>query len=401
MGRCCVRVSTRYRRRLVCIPISILLSIPPLSFRLPAPPIDDPPLTPLYDSLTTNLPHPLMAFPSLLFSNETTLFPKAEVVLEYLKLYAKEFALMPHIKLSVEVISVTWSGANWIVKTTANGDGLEFDRIVVANGHYRVPFFPSTPGLESWIKSGKVTHSAWYRSPHYVGDVVLVVGGGPSGQDLTHEMSTVCKTIIHSVPGTQPTQTGNIKLRSRVVRFSDDAVIFDDGSCETGVDHVFLATGFLTSFPFFSNNVLVNALPPPVPPLPQHIYNSSQHVFPLALDLFPLQADFPLNSVAFMGLPIKVVPFPLFEAQARAATKAFSDPSAVDPARDAVAIISRYEALRMEFVGDEEKVAHAWFRYRNQDQFVYRDELHAFAGFTDKKWKVRAWRNGRMRRRMF
>ncbi|KLO13327.1 FAD/NAD(P)-binding domain-containing protein [Schizopora paradoxa] len=360
---------------------------------LPAPPTGDPPLTPLYDSLTTNLPHPLMAYPSFLFPNETNLYPKAQEVLAYLKRYAEEFELMRHIMLNVSVTSVTWTGASWVVKTTADRDGVDCDRIIVANGHYRVPFFPPIPGLQSWIHHRKVTHSAWYRSPHFVGDVVLVVGGGPSGQDLTHEMSTVCKTVVHSVPGTQPTQSGNIKLRSRVVRFSesDSSVTFEDGTSEAGIDHVFLATGYLTSFPFFSEDVLVDAVPPPVPPLPQHAYNSSQHVFPLALDLFPLQADFPVNSVAFMGLPIKVVPFPLCEAQARAAVKAFSDPSAIDPAREAVAIVSRYEALMTECAGDGERVAHAWFRYRNQEQFDYRDALHAFAGLTDEKWKVRAW----------
>jgi len=331
-----------------------------------------------------------MSFPSLLFPNETTLFPKAEAVLAYLKKYANVFDLKRHIKLSTKVTSAAWSGAKWIVKTTS-GDEVEFDRIIVANGHYSVPFFPPIPGLESWMKSGKVTHSAWYRTPYFVGDVILVVGGGPSGNDLTQEMSTVCTTIIYSIPGTEPTQTGNIKLRSRVVRFSEDSVFFDDGTCETGIHHVFLATGFLTSFPFFSDDVLVKAIPPPVPPLPRNLYDSSQHVFPLTLDLFPLQAQFPANTVAFMGLPIKVVPFPLFEAQARAAVKAFSDPSAIDATRDAVSIVSRYTALHTEFRGNDEKIAHAWHRYRNQEQFDYRDDLHSFAGFADEKWKVRAW----------
>ena len=47
--------------------------------RVPAP-LDtaDPPLTPLYDSLTTNSPHPTMCFVELPFPSSTAVYPSAK-----------------------------------------------------------------------------------------------------------------------------------------------------------------------------------------------------------------------------------------------------------------------------------------------------------------------------------
>lgn len=351
----------------------------------------------MYDSLTTNLPHPIMCYPTLSFPPSTPLFPKAHVVEEYLRTYAKDFDLSRHIKLNIAVTSARWIGKRWVVGLS-NGEEHEYDRLIIANGHYCVPYFPPTPGLSDWIKRGIATHSAWYRSPHYVGDVVVVVGAGPSGRDLADEMRTVSDTLIHSEPGATPDQVGNVKKRGRAIRFSSphstppspsSTVHFEDGTSETGIDHCFLATGYNTSFPFF--DPMVCSMPDPVPPLPAHLHNSSQHVFPLARELFPLQDDFPPTSVAFIGLPIKVIPFPLVEAQMRAVVKVFANPETLEPVREAEQIVARYEMLNEECRGDPERIAHSWPRFRGREQFEYRDALHAFAGLGGQEWKVRDW----------
>ena len=345
-----------------------------------------------------------MSFPSLPFHPSTPLFPKAILVEEYLKFYAKEFDLLPHISLNVSVLSTKWTGSVWRV-ALSTGEELDFDRLIVANGHYRIPYYAPIPGLESWIIEKRVTHSAWYRSPQYVGDTILVVGGGPSGNDLASELSTTCQTLIHASPGFPPSNEGNIRKMGRAIRFSDfladnsRTVFFEDGSSLSGIDHVFLATGYELSFPFFKD--LRNSMPEPVPPLPAHLYNSLHHLFPLALDLFPLQADFPPGSAAFIGLPVKVAPFPLFEAQLRAVVQVFANPKTLDGQSEAVALVARYEALREEACrnggnGEAEDalalvIAHAWHRYKGNEQFEYRDALHAFAGLTGESWRVPQW----------
>jgi cation diffusion facilitator CzcD-associated flavoprotein CzcO len=151
--------------------------------RLPAPPTDDPPLTPLYDSMTTNLPHPIMAYTSFPFPPSTPVFPKASIVQTYLEGYRDHFHLSPYIRLNTTVSDIHWDAESKVYKIAlSTGETLSFDFIVVANGHNRVPIYPKTPGLSKWLQEGKASHSAWYRSPHNLGNIVLVVGDGLSGR---------------------------------------------------------------------------------------------------------------------------------------------------------------------------------------------------------------------------
>jgi len=79
---------------------------------LPAPPTGDPPLTPLYDSLTTNLPHPVMAYTDFLFPPSTPVFPCASVVQTYLQSYNHHFNLTPHIRLNTSVQDIQYDRPN-------------------------------------------------------------------------------------------------------------------------------------------------------------------------------------------------------------------------------------------------------------------------------------------------
>ena len=83
------------------------------SRRLPAPPSDNPPLTPMYDTLTTNLPHPVMAYASLSFPPSTYLYPPASSVLDYLRLYASHFDIKKYIRLNTSMNN--WTGT--VLKT--------------------------------------------------------------------------------------------------------------------------------------------------------------------------------------------------------------------------------------------------------------------------------------------
>ncbi|OCB90028.1 FAD/NAD-binding domain-containing protein [Sanghuangporus baumii] len=382
-----------------------------------------PPPTPMYDSIITNLPHPIMCYQSYWFPPSTPLFPKAGVVQDYLRAYAKEFDLMPHVNLSTSITSAVWTGNKWNITargtSTSNGPEvtLEFDKLIVANGHYHVPFFPSLPGLDSWRSKDRVTHSAWYRHPIPVGDKVLVVGGGYSGIDIAEEMSTACKTLIHAAPHSVAVSHGNIVVHdSRAARLSElgaDAnpeservVYFEDGSTESGIDHIFLATGYSLSFPFFKPPQLLVAPPSepihpssPSDPLPEHLHNSEHHVFPLARFLFPISQDFPPESAAFVGLPVRVAPLPLFEAQARAIVKVFSDQSALDVPTEIQSIHERLASIRSNpdiippepNSNEDSIIAHYWHTFKGREQFIYRDALHAFSGLTGDEWKVPEW----------
>ncbi|KAI0078356.1 FAD/NAD(P)-binding domain-containing protein [Panus rudis PR-1116 ss-1] len=398
---------------------------------LPAPPdTADPPYTPLYDSLTTNLPHPVMAYPSFSFPPSTPLYPHASTVLKYLRDYTSHFKLSQHIQFNTRVQSVRWltEKVKWEVRTesksSTQGEGVvetkEFDLVIVANGHYRIPRYPSTPGLSAWLDAGHATHSVYYRNPSHpylTGPrTVLVIGAGPSGLDVSSDLHALPdKRVVHSYTGAanEDLDGGRYKTRPRIKQFLEydshngGTVLFEDGSTESGISHCILATGYQDSFPFLEppssdTPPLELGLPPSIPPLPPKLYNSTYHVFPLAKHLFPLTSSspdsFPPSSLAFLGLPFRVVPFPLVEAQMRAVVKVFEEPSSLDATQEAVEIVSRYEEIRASIppmypYDPDVAVAKLWHMLDEHRQFDYRDALHEFVGgeYAKPEWKVPGW----------
>ena len=327
-----------------------------------------------------------MAFTDFPFPPSTPLYPKASVVQSYLESYCHHFGLSTHIQLRTTVLDVWRDESRWKVKIST-GDTLDFDIIVIANGHYRTPRYPDTPGLSEWRAGGRATHSAWYRNPHkFVGKTVLVVGGGPSGKDIAAEVCTVATRVIHSFSGRSPEDSRKPGDRDRVIEFkSDGQVVFEDGTTEHGIDHCILATGFEVSFPFLRPDTIREGLPPPFPPLQRDLYNSTYHVFPLARHIFPIQPDIPPGSLVFLGLLVRVAPFALVEAQARAAVKVIAQPESLDLDAEMLAICDRYRALQACFWDDPLLIAKVWDRLPNDEQFDYRDRLYEFAEDASEK----------------
>ncbi|KAJ3538406.1 hypothetical protein NM688_g6525 [Phlebia brevispora] len=376
---------------------------------LPAPPTDNPPLSPIYDSLVTNLPHPIMAYPSFPFPPSTPLFPPAATVLKYLQSYANHFHLTPLIRLRTTVRTIDWDSAlsKWRVFTALTGanncvhpEESLFDLVIAANGHYRVPQYPATPGLNAWLDAGKACHSAWYRRPQGHGDNVMVVGGGPSGMDIVDELRTVCRTTFHSIPGADAQDTdgpcGLFKVRGRVVEYlsvEEGSVRFEDGSVESGIDCCILATGYQYSMPFLPRSLMELSFPPPAPPLPEKLYNSSYHIFPLAKHLFPLIPSLPPSCLAFLTLPYGVAHLPFIETQMCAVLKAFDSPDSMNLTAEADDVLTRSHALQEKHDDDIVAFGRAWHNLNDAEQLQYRNDLHQFAGgsYVGGQWTIPTW----------
>ena len=321
-----------------------------------------------------------MAYTSHPFPPSTPLFPNACVVKNYLNDYANHFHLRAHIQLRTAVTQLKWDGSIWQV-TTSTGESLRFDLVFVCNGHYRIPRYPDTPGVAEWLNSDRATHSAWYRRPHGISktDIVLILGNGPSANDISADIQGVAHTVIRSISNVPRQDLGNLKIRGRILRFEENGrVTYQDGTTDSGITHCIFATGYQYSYPFLSEDLLHSGLSPPVPPLPPDLYNTTYNVFPLARHLFPLQTAFPAHTLVFPCLLIRVVPFPLAEAQARAALHVFANPTLLDLTRESVDIITRHVRLRSEFGDDELAISKAWHRFEPIEQFDYRDELGDF-----------------------
>jgi hypothetical protein len=370
--------------------------------RYPSPPdTADPPLSPIYDSLTTNLPHPIMCFTAFPFPPSTAVYPPAKVVEDYLDSFVSHFDLSPNIRLNTTVEHLERDETNsfWRVRLSGPGCGdgwLRFDKVVVGNGHYRFPRFPDIPGLDEWLAAGKVTHSAWYRRPRDSGSSILVVGGGFSGRDIATELASLSSTSVvylsFTEPPLDPPRDGKVRCRSRLAELlpfdgkGRGKVRYEDGT-EDEVDSCILATGYKMSLPFLSDSLVRESLPPtPIPPIPKDkLYNSTYHLFPLLKHLFPATDKYPPTSIAFPGLLFRVSPFPFVEAQSHAMVKLWTSPQLLDVDAEAIATVSRYEMLKAMFEGDELQVAKRYVWFEPQEQFQYRDELYNLAYGDDEE----------------
>ncbi|KZP26967.1 FAD/NAD(P)-binding domain-containing protein [Athelia psychrophila] len=347
---------------------------------LPAPPVGNPPVTPLYDSLTTNLPHPVMAFSDFLFPPSTNLFPPASTVLTYLKSYAQHFHLRSHICFNTSVETLLWNPEStmWNAKLSVDDISLDFDHVMVCNGRYRVPSYPGIPGLSTWLDQGKAIHSVYYRHPRELGKTVLVVGGGPSGNDISADLCQTSRTVIRSIkkPVTEAEENQTIIRRGKLVGLTDSGqAIFEDGSRES-IDFCILATGYRMSFPFCTADDVRIGLPPPPPALPSHIYISEHHMFPLAKHIFPIQSTFPATSIVFMGLMKFTSTFPTLEAQAHQVVQVFADPDSLNLEKEALDVAGYYQELADIHGNDPRAIAKAW-HVIEKTQYTYRDELWA------------------------
>ncbi|KAG9118449.1 hypothetical protein FRC07_007034 [Ceratobasidium sp. 392] len=325
------------------------------------------PDTPLYESLTTNVPHPIMLYPSHLASPSTPLFTGAHVVNDYMQSYANRFDIRKYIKFNSPVTTATWdqSTNQWRVvygkKGADHSTGVSyFDHLLVANGHYRHPFVPEFPGLEAWAssESRSYKHSVWYRNPEpYRDRRVLVIGGGRSGIDISDEVATIAKRAIHSSRSFGDEDFEHIVQRGAVSHFSSDGFVHFKSGSKEHVDRVVFATGyqydcsFLTQIPTHEPHLSSN-----------HIYNSSFHIYPLALHMFPLQAAFPPSSLAFIGIPIGITVFSLVEAQATLAVRQMSGKVSLNFNYELTEVLSRNNELRRQYNDSPQDVARGWHR---------------------------------------
>lgn len=280
-------------------------------------------LTPVYERLETNIPRGLMGFSDLNWPEETQLFPRHEDVLEYISRYSEH--VLHLIDFDTRVLDVQQKAdGKWTVKTRKVEHNQEtapksedFDAVLVANGHYDVPYIPDVPGIEAWNKAypGIISHSKFYRRPEqYAGKKVVVVGNSASGIDIGAQITTTCKLplLISSksesylnVGGANPSQTEKPEITEFIVE--DRSVRFADGTIEKGIDAILYCTGYFYAYPF------LDSLNPPLITSGERVEKTYHHVFYQ-----------PNPTLSFLGLPMKVIPFPVSEVQSAVIARVLS-----------------------------------------------------------------------------
>jgi thioredoxin reductase len=264
----------------------------------------------MYASLRTNLPRDLMAFFDFPFDasgggvDEWSRYPGHAQVLSYLEKFAETFDISRLIRFNTKVVKTVYTDQWKLTFDTFQGEVTEkFDALTVCNGHYSEPRVPDVPGLSHFPAS--VMHSHNYRSPDmFAGMKVAIAGTASSGTDLANEISTVAEQVYWCgrEPAVLAHKTAHIK---NVIACGPVSHLMEDARIEVGnnkcvgpVDCLIFATGYHYRFPFLSEKLI-------------HVRDN--WVTPLYQDLLCIRQP----TLALMALPFKIIPFPIFEIQAR------------------------------------------------------------------------------------
>ena len=257
----------------------------------------------LYASLRVNLPRDLMAFEGYTFDSaggggdRWPRYPHHTRVLEYLRRFATDMGVSPHVRLGHRVRDVTRVSATlWQV------DGQSYDAVAICNGHFTEPIVPAIPGFGGF--PGTALHSHNYRRPDALaGARVVLLGSSVSGHDLAREIATVAQDVylsgrLFTEERPLACQEGPVKRCPPVVRFNNTDVVLASGEVITDVDAFIFCTGYHYRFPFLARTIT-------------SVYEN--WVQGLYRQLMPVEVP----RCAFIGLPFRIVPLPLFQRQAR------------------------------------------------------------------------------------
>ncbi|KAK9792457.1 hypothetical protein WJX73_003620 [Symbiochloris irregularis] len=275
----------------------------------------------MYRDLRTNLPRQVMAYADFPFTPEamkaatvdSRVYPSHQEVLAYLQAFSDAYQLKPHIRWRVSFMT----GQQGQPEQPATPSHIETDAVVVCNGHYSDPFLPDIPGMDTF--PGKQLHTHNYRSNEaFAGKRVCLVGAQASGIDISQEIAAVAQQVwVCSRKWPETVSVGEphaiLQLDNLIAMpppeqlHSDGDITFQDGSRVNAVDVVVYATGYHYSYPFLDAACGVTVGDNRVAPVYKHTL--VPHFGP---------------TLSFLGLPFKVAPFPLFEAQARWVARALS-----------------------------------------------------------------------------
>ena len=235
-------------------------------------------------------------------------------VLKYLRDYKDEFDLDQYISYDSQVTQLTMlmnddsTDRDWpqirLAWECNNKEFTEiFDAICICNGHYAKASSPDIPGMHTF--KGRVLHSVEYDDPvDFQNQSVLCIGARASGSDLAREISQHAKHVYLSDSTAEESKTlDNVTVVPRTTAIVDGKAQFaHDCELTPSVNVIIFCSGYDYSFPFINEKSNLE------------LVVGQRRVMPLYKQLW--HAEYP--SLAFLGLPHSVVPFPMFELQAEA-----------------------------------------------------------------------------------
>ncbi|KAL2003428.1 hypothetical protein VTN02DRAFT_3831 [Thermoascus thermophilus] len=216
----------------------------------------------------------------------------------------------------------------------------KFDALVIATGHYHLPYIPYIKGLKEFAAAypGSVEHTKGFRDPEkYRGKRVVTVGASVSAADAAVSLIGIAETPINAVVrgrynvyfGDEAFKHPKIKTRPPISHISsqDRTLFFEDGTSVSNVDHIIFGTGYSWSLPFLPHVEIRNNR---VPDLYMHIFHNQD------------------PTLAFIGAVAAGFTFKIFEWQSVLAARVFAGKAKLPPLEER----KKWEADRIKERGD-------------------------------------------------
>ncbi|KAK2879508.1 hypothetical protein FQN49_000810 [Arthroderma sp. PD_2] len=282
---------------------------------------------------------------SIKYHGPETPFRKWDVVRRYIRSLVERRGYSDYISYNTTVERVEKLGAEWKVTLRKDGEKSDywwvewFDAVVVASGHFWVPYIPPIEGLESFEKArpGSVLHSKHFRGREsFAGKRVVVVGASVSAADIAFDLVETAKTPVHAITighkangyfGDEAFKHPKIQNHPSIERVSNRTVYLTNGTSITDVDYIVFGTGYSWTLPFLPGVPVRNNR---VPDLYQHIV---------------WQKD---PTLLFIGAVAAGLTFKVFEWQSVLAARLLAGRATLPPVED----MQAWEAERIKARGD-------------------------------------------------
>ncbi|KAH7071063.1 hypothetical protein FB567DRAFT_214202 [Paraphoma chrysanthemicola] len=324
------------------LPVQIPTSLPSKAPKVRHPRYDD---SSVYPYLETNVDSSAMSFSqepiptgatplSISKHGEDTPFRHHTLVRKYIEALVHRNGYEKFVSYNTTVERAEKVGNEWRLVLRKDGDvrGEDewweewFDAVVVASGHYSVPYIPHIAGLAEYESAhpGSVKHSKMFRGrDHYRGKRVVVVGASVSAADIAYDVIGIAKGPVYAVVlGHKPNgYFGDVAFKhpgiaekpsiSHVTSTNGERTVhFVDGTVVREVDEIIFGTGYSWSLPFLPSVEVRNNR---VPGLYQHVV---------------YQKD---PSLVFVGAVAAGLTFRVFEWQAVLAARVLAGRASLPP----------------------------------------------------------------------
>ena len=205
------------------------------------------------------------------FNQPIPSFPPREVLYDYILGRAKKANIKKYIQFSTTVTEAKFNGNQFEVSVLNKKDNTitsdNYDYLIVASGHFSVPYIPEYEGMKSF--PGRILHGHDFRdAEEFRNKDVVVLGSSYSAEDIAlqcykYGAKSVTIGYRHNPMGFK--WPDGMKEVHYLDRLEGNKAIFKDGH-EQNADAIILCSGYLHHFPFLDESLrlkTVNRLYPP------------------------------------------------------------------------------------------------------------------------------------------